>query len=229
MNTFSRYGLLWLGLLFVGYSAIAFLCFDTTCAFWISYVVTAAVFAVVGVVGVAFLNASKDPRRQLYAVALLRWSLLYLGLQILLSLLVMAFQAYLAISVIVCAYLLLFVAYGCLAIPAKAVAETLDKQDIQLSSQASPIRDLRAQAQMLVARCTDPTARQALEELSEALRFSDPVPTEATQTIEVELTTALNSLGERVAAADWAAIPAASEAFRATLGARNALCKRTKA
>ena len=112
MNTFSRYGLLWLGLLFVGYSAIVFLCFDTTRAFWISYVVSAAVFAVVGVVGVAFLNASKDPRRQLYAVALLRWSLLYLGLQILLSLLVMAFQAYLAISVIVCAYLLLFVAYG---------------------------------------------------------------------------------------------------------------------
>lgn len=229
MNTFSRYGLLWLGLLFVGYSAIAFLCFDITRAFWISYAVTAVVFALVGGVGVAFLNASKDPRRQLYGVALLRWSLLYLGLQILLSLLVMAFQAHLAMSVIVCAYLLLFVAYGCLAIPAKAVAETLDKQDIQLTTQASPIRDFRVQAQMLVARCTDHTARQALEDLSEALRFSDPVPTEATQTIEAELSAALNRLGERVAAADWAAIPAACSTFRATLGARNALCKRTKA
>lgn len=228
MNRLTTYGLAWLALLFAGYSALVFLLFERTDAFWLAYGTTAFAFLVAGAVLAYFFSKRMEPRRQLYVVALARWTLLYGVAQTLASVAHLAFQEHIALAAAGCAYLLLFVAYGCLAIPAKAAEATLARQDGPHIMEDSAIRRMQRQLTVLSGLCQDSSAQQALQSVAEALRLCDPCPSPDTTEIEETLAQSVATLPSLVDRSDWAGIQQTCASLLRQLDVRNRLCKQTK-
>ena len=228
MNILTRYGLAWLALAFVGYSALVFLAFPQSNSFWLGYGVTAAVFLLNGAVLWYFFGKRMEPRQQIYSVALTRWTLLYGLVQIVLSMALIGFQEHVAPTVAGCTYLLLFVIYGCLAIPAKAAEASMKRQDSVHTTTASIIRQLQGKIVILQGLCPEPSAQAALRAVGEALRFSDPCATKATIASEKALEGLVATLSKCIDCADWGGVRSICTQLRQTLDARNQLCKQTK-
>lgn len=90
------------------------------------------------------------------------------------------------------------------------------------------LRALRDTAADLASRCAPGKGKQALEKLTEDLRFSDPVSTSILQEAEAALIACIQELEQVLIEGDSESIPALCEAAEAALSQRNRLCKTYK-
>lgn len=90
------------------------------------------------------------------------------------------------------------------------------------------LRALRDTAADLAARCAPGQGKQALEQLAENLRFSDPVSAPLLQEAEAALTACIQELEQALTEGDLESVPALCEAAEAALTQRNRLCKTYK-
>lgn len=109
-------------------------------------------------------------------------------------------------------------------IAADTVAEEIQAQDVRLKVNVSFMRDLQSKVNRMAAQCELAELRQ----LSEDIRYSDPVSSDALAEIERDLAAAVDDLQAAVVDGDWQAARTLCRNASALLTERNRLCKLNK-
>ena len=227
-KTKQRTGIV-LAVVFVVFTVAAFaIPFRKNAVFWLSYVFGAvAIAAQLYVLSVAFVG-QESLRSKFYGFPIARVGVVYLIVQLILSLVCMALAAILPIWV---AILLDAVVLGAAAVgfvATDAMRDEIQRQDTALKKDVSAMRAMQSMARPLADQCGDAAVAAELEKLSEALRYSDPVSGPAVAAAEAELKRLLEELQKAVADQDYAAAGTLCRQAMAALSERNRLCKLNK-
>lgn len=202
--------------------------FVKNAAYWLSFVFTLLAFAAqLYVFKISFRNG-ESVRSKFYGFPIARIGVLYLAVQLVLGLLVMALAKWIPawIGVILFVITLAVAAVGCIA--ADMMRDEVERQDAQLKKNVSPMRAMQSKANALVNQCDAPALKNELEKLAEDFRFSDPVSSEALADIEASLSACLDELQRSLTDGDLDSAAVLCRRAAATLTERNRLCKLNK-
>ena len=122
------------------------------------------------------------------------------------------------VPVLVGVLLVALAALGTVAVD--AARDYVESADAAQARDTSAMKALRARAASLEAACTDADTRAAVAELAEALRYADPVATDATAQCDLELVTLLGLAEDSLRAGDAALARATCAKARAKLAER---------
>ena len=217
-----------LAVVFVVFTVIAFAVpFPRGGAFWLSYVFAlVALAAQLYILPKAFDRQGHEARSKFYGFPIARVGVIYLCIQLALSLLFMALSFVKCpawVPAVVCVLVLAAALLG--LIVTDAVRDEVERQDSKRKADTLGMKKLYAAVAACADRCADLELKKALGKLAEELRFSDPVSTEAT--LEAE-NTLRNYLFDLETAVDAGNVDHAKElciAMRSALADRNRLSK----
>ena len=214
--------------MFVVLSVIAFvLPFQKTATFWLSYA-----FAVIAIAVqiYAYPKAFDGPsvKSKFYGFPLARVSTIYLIAQLVLSLIFMVASKWVPawIPVVLFALLLGVTAIGFIA--ADTMKDEIERQDVVHKANVTTMRALQSKAVFVAGQCEDAETKKALDAFAEALRFSDPVSSDALVDIEENLTGLVEELGNAVLDKDFEAARTLCAKASTLLADRNRMCKLNK-
>ena len=212
----------------VAFTVIAFAVpFTKNGVFWLAYVFgLIAIAAQVYVYPRAF--AGESARSKFYGFPIAKLSTVYLIAQLLMSILCMALAKVLPVWVPAVVFILALAAAVIGFTAAEGIREEVERQDVKLVKDVSTMRALQSKVYALPELCADAEARTALEQFAEAMRYSDPVSSEALYDVERDLAGQIDTLQQAVIDADKDAILALCRSTTLTLSERNRLCKLNK-
>lgn len=218
-----------LAVVFVVFTVAAFaIPFRKTGVFWLSYVFgVVAIAAQIYVLQVAF-TGQKSLRSKFYGFPIARVGVVYLVVQLVLSLVCMALAAILPIWAVVLADVVVLGAAAVGFVATDAMREEIQRQDTVLKKDVSAMRAMQSMSRSLVSQCGDPSLRAELEKLSEALRYSDPVSSDALVEIEAELKGLLDEAQKAIVEQEYEAAGTLCRQAMGVLNERNRLCKLNK-
>lgn len=127
-------------------------------------------------------------------------------------------------GIIVCLLVLAFTAIA--VIKAKAASDVVENVDNKVKAQTLFVKSLTVDADSLLSHATTPAAKDACKKVYEALRYSDPMSSEALGEAEAELAEKYKSF-EAAVNADQNISDAAGSLLE-TLAKRNRMCKLLK-
>ena len=197
-------------------------------AYWLSFAFTVIAFAAqLYVFKISFRNG-ESTRSKFYGFPIARIGVVYLAVQLVLGLLVMALAKWIPawVGAVVFVVVLAVAAVGCIA--ADMMRDEVERQDAQLKADVSVMRAMQSKANALVNQCDKPELKTELEKLSEDFRFSDPVSSEALADIEASLSACLDELQRSLTDGDMDSAAVLCRRAAATLTERNRLCKLNK-
>lgn len=217
-----------LAILFVVLSVIAFvLPFQKTATFWLSYA-----FAVIAIAVqiYAYPKAFDGPtvKSKFYGFPLARVSTIYLIAQLVLSLIFMVVSKWVPAWIPVVLFALLLGAAAIGFIAAEGVRDEVERQDVVHKANVTTMRALQSKAVFVASQCEDAETKKALDAFAEALRFSDPVSSDALTDIEENLTGLVEELGNAVLDKDFEAARTLCAKASTLLADRNRMCKLNK-
>lgn len=212
------------------FNIIAFVIpFEHTGLFWLAYcfgmgslIVCAAIF---------FLSFGIDPpaKSWFYGMAIARIGYLYAIIQVILSFITMAIAF---TDAPVWPFAILFILLLAAVILATVINDTarekILRQDDRLKQNSAKINELRNLGATLASQCTEPAAKAELTKLAEALRFADPISSEATAGNEAQIDNILSVIRGSIASGDAASIVPLCRQATTLLEERNRLCKLNK-
>ena len=191
-KNFKFYIAIW-AVLFVLYNALAFLirpAFSQEEAlyngsFWVAWGITLVAFA--GNLICGYIVCREDNLTKIfYRLSLIRISYTCLTLMFIASMVLMLIPGCpAAVSAIVCVMILAFHVIS--MIKAEWASEALDVTERKTRVNTMYIRNLTVDAENLVSRAKTPEAKDACKKVYEALRYSDPVSSDALMGIESEI------------------------------------------
>ena len=219
-------------ILFALFSVIAFAVpFERNTVFWMSYIFAVVALAAQLVVQPRALDLDgHDVRSKFYGFPLSRIATAYLVVQLVLSLVFMLLCKYMEIKtwVPLVAYVLILGISAIGFIAADAMKDEVVRQDTVHKANVGAMRALQSKAVFVASQCEDAETKKALNALSEALRFSDPVSNAATADIEENLTGLLEELGSAVLDKDYASAKTLCAKASTLLADRNRMCRLNK-
>ena len=215
-----------LAIVLAAFSVIAFaLPFKMNGVFWLSYLFGILAIAIqVYVLKVAF-NGTDSVKSKFYGFPIAQIGIIYMAVQLVLSIIFMALAAIAPIWIAVILYVIALAVAAIGFIGADAMRDEIERQDIKLETDTSCMTTLRSLVYPLAGQCEDAEAKKALEELADEFRYSDPVSSEALKTIEMELEIRVADLQKAVADGDANVISTECKKVMKTLVERNRLCK----
>ena len=164
-------------------------------------------------------------RSKFYGFPIAKIGLLYLMVQLVLGLLFAALGTIVPFAVPLVTYVLLLGAAAVGLIGAEAVREETERQEVRLKKDVSRRRRFQAHVEMLEKEGQIPEAKEALRELSEAFRYSDPVSSEVLQELEEQLAEDLAQLKDALALLEKDKVMELCRKTRRDLEERNQNCK----
>lgn len=212
-------------LVFVAFSVISFAVpFVKNGAFWVAYIFAVlAIAAQVYVYPKAFDGASA--KSKFYGFPIARISTIYLAVQLVLSLVVMATAKWVPAWIPACIFVVALCVAGAGFIAADAMREEIERQDVVQKKNTSAMLALRSKAGTLPGLADNAEMKKALTELSESFRFSDPVSSDALAEIEQDLASLLDELQKALLEKDSASAETLCKQTELKLIERNRLCK----
>lgn len=221
-----------LAIIFALFSVIVFVVpFARNTVFWLSYAFAAlAVLVQLYSYPRAFDFEGHDVRSKFYGFPLARLTTVYLFAQLALSLIFIVVTNYTAVKTWIPAvlYALLLGVFALGFIAADSMKEEVERQDTVHKARVDAMRALQSKAVFVAGQCDDAETKKALDKLAEALRFSDPVSSEATSDIEENLAGLLEELGNAVLDKDYAAAKTLCAKASTLLADRNRMCRLNK-
>ena len=221
-----------LAIIFAMFSVIAFVLPSRhNASFWESYIF-AAIAAVAQLYSYpkAFDFEGNDVRSKFYGFPLARITTTYLIAQLALSLLFIIIGIFAEvpawIPVTIFIVLLGVTAIGFIA--ADTMKEEIERQDVVHKANVTTMRALQSKAVFVASQCEDAETKKALDAFAEALRFSDPVSSDALVDIEENLTGLVEELGNAVLDKDFEAARTLCARASTLLADRNRMCKLNK-
>jgi hypothetical protein len=193
--------------------------------YWIAFLFgLVAIGAQAYVMKTVFLDG-KSVKSKFYGFPIARIGVMYLVTQVVLSFLFMGLSAVVPAWVAVLLFVILLAVAAIGFIAADAVREEIEKQDVKLKKDTATMQNLISQAKSLVGLCENVAMTEAVQELSNSFRYSDPVSSPALKDIEQELTVALEELQRAVVSGDVEGTLSLCKRTENTLAERNRLCK----
>ena len=162
-----------------------------------------------------------------YGFPILRIGAVYLAVQTVLSLLFMALGALVPVWIPLVIYVVLLGGGALGFIGADAAREEVERQEERVIRDTSAMQGLRARSAALAGACP-PALAGPVGKLADDLRFSDPVSSPATASLEGELGALLDRLEGAVAAGDGEQVQDLCRQAGQLLDQRNRLCKLNK-
>ena len=217
------------GILLATYTALVLLIpFARTAVFWLAMVFTYAAFGLQLYVLQLSFTKGVSVRSKFYGFPIVRVGVLYLGVQTVLSLLLMAMAGFCPLWAAAIALILPLSAALIGLIAADAMRDEVERQDAQLRADVRAMRTLQSRAAVIRTRCADGALACAAQSLADAFRYSDPVTNDATAEAERELSTSLGELERTIEEGDTQGALLLMERTQALLLERNRLCKLNK-
>lgn len=202
--------------------------FEHTTVFFLSWAFTLlAMVAQVYVIRTAFYK-DEGIRSKFYGFPIAKIGVTYLLAQLVLGLGFMAAGQVVAtwIPLVVYAVLLAGAMIGLVA--ADVARDEVEKQDAKLQAKISVMRTLQSKAAALPELADSEELSAQLTKFAEAVRFSDPVSSEALQDAEAALVSCVNELEQALMNKDTQAALSLIQKSTAALNERNRLCKLNK-
>ena len=198
-----------------------------TAAFWISYVFAVIALAV-QIYAYPKAFAGESVKSKFYGFPIARVTTIYLVAQLVLSLVFMIAGKWVPawIPVILFALMLGAAAIGFIA--AEGMRDEVERQDVVHKANVGTMRALQSKAVFIAGQCEDAETKKALDAFAEALRFSDPVSSDALKDIEENLTGLVEELGNAVLDKDYSATRTLCAKASSLLADRNRMCKLNK-
>ena len=224
-------GLIIGGIFLVVFNLIAFLVpFPRGGNFWVGYIFgMIAILAQAPIWMLAFRDA-KSTRSKFYGMPIARVGVIYLVAQLIFSFIAMGLAWVPVVPawpfIIVSLLILAAAALGTIA--TDMTRDEIERQDVQIKRDVSKMRELQSLGNSLVRQCEDSAAKTELQKLSDALRFSDPVSSDATAESEAELKSLLDELQTALVEGDFSGIGGLCKQAQNVLAERNRICKLNK-
>lgn len=217
-----------LGAVFVAFAVVSLAVpFVKNGAFWLAFA-----FAVLAIAAqlYSFPKAFENGpgvKSKFYGFPIARLTVIYLALQLALSLVFMALAAVVPawVGLVVCVLLLCAVVVG--FVSADAVRDEVERQEVAVKKDTDTMRTLQSQVANLAISC-DVQDKPLLNKLAEDFRFSDPVSSPMLLDAENDLRACVEELQAAVIENRRADIPALTRKATLTLSERNRLCKLNK-
>lgn len=221
-----------LGVLFAIFTVISFAVpFTQGFGFWSAYV-----FGVIAIVlQVYFYKASfqngEDTKSKFYGFPIAKIGVIYFAVQLIISLLSMILATFVPnfpnwIFVIIDVVILGAAVIGCIS--AETMRDEIVRQDVSLKKDVSCMRNLQSLVAMVVSQCGDAETKKILEELSDEVRYSDPVSCEASKSLELDITESMNEIQKALIESDWDSAKDLAAKVKGMLLERNRICKVNK-
>ncbi len=224
-----------LGLMLVAFSVLVFVIpfedaelFDRSANFWWSYVFAVVPFGVVGYAMRTGWASNEDTKSRFYGFPIIRIAIIYMAVQLPLSLIFMILGDNIGIEIPLVIYVILACAAAIGLVQMNAVRDTIETMDTQLKVDVATMRALQSEARVMVGQCSDPELVPMLRALSEDLQYSDPMSHEALKAVENDLQELIAELHKCVLDGDNMAAQHLCRKATLTLSERNRLCKLNK-
>lgn len=218
-----------LAIIFIAFSIVAFaLPFKMNDMFWLSYLFGILSIAIqIYVLRVAF-NGANTITSKFYGFPIVRIGFIYMCVQLALSFIFMALAAIAPIWLALILYVIALAASAVGFIGSDAARDEVERQEIKLEADTSCMLALRSTTASLAEKCSDSDAKNAVAELADEFRYSDPVSNEALMEIESELKSAVTELQKSVSIGGTAQIIEKVKRTSELLAKRNQFCKQHK-
>lgn len=216
-------------IILIVFSVIAFVApFAKTGVFWIAYIF--------GVIAIAFqiyvfkiaFEKGNDVKSKFYGFPIAKLGVVYLGVQLAISLVEMCLAAIIPmwVSVIVNVLLIAVVLIGCIA--ADVMRDEIARQDIKIKTDVSNMRALQSQTASFVGMCQDEEVKKVLKDLADEFKYSDSVTSEATKELETELKFLVSEIQRALVDEDMKSVESFCMRTKVSLAERNRVCKLEK-
>ena len=173
-----------LGIIFAVISLIVFLVLkDFTATFWLGYIFLAIAF-IASFASVVCLFKSKKKDAIFLGIPLATYTLTYLGIATVSSLIFMFLKDFIIwqVALIVCIIpLTVFLVFAILALMARSVIEEINEN---VAKKVRNLKNLVVDVDLMVEVCQDETLKAKLKKLSETIRYSDPMSNDAVADVE---------------------------------------------
>ena len=218
-----------LAVIFIVFSVIAFAApFNKNGVFWLSYLfgVIAILFQIY-VFKIAFSDGA-DIKSKFYGFPIARVGVIYLIVQLVLSLIQMAASGYLKtwMAAIINIIPVALAVIGTIA--ADVMREEVKEQEVIVKRNTGNMRELQALSASLPALTNDPDLKKKLDQLAEEFRYSDPVTNDGSSILEDKLFRQLDEMKELLNGNDIHNAGLLCSELLSTLNERNMICKRAK-
>lgn len=165
-----------------------------------------------------------NPRSKLYGVPIVRVGLMYMCMQIVLSIVEMACQSLIPMWIVILVNAIVLADAVISILLVEGVRDETVRQEERKVQNTSAMRDLQGMAASLAGQCGDEGLKADLQKLAEELRYSDPVSSEKTRELEEEMRSQLGELRQAVADGDVEAAKKLCGKLMGSLADRNRAC-----
>ena len=207
----------------IAFTVVSFVIpFPKNGVFWVSYL-----FALLALGLTAALMPrvmAGDTRSKFYGFPIARVLVIYLAVQLGLSLVFMLLATICPVWIPVVIYVLLLCGAALGFLGTETVREEILQQDQVLKGKTTVMREFQSRIGSLTGRCANVETEAAVAHLGEALRFSDPVSSPGLAEIEGNLSAQLDLVVQAVVEGDSNAADLCRMAEN-ILAERNRLCK----
>lgn len=195
-------------------------------AFWAGYAFITAAF--VGQLICAFIAFKAENAEKLfYNLPLIRLSYIGLIVMMIAGVLTMAIPDLPNwVGIIVCLIVLAVTAIA--VIKASAAAEAVQSVDNKVKAKTLFIRSLTIDAETLMKQTEDPELREECRKVFEAVRYSDPMSSDALASAESQITLKFAELSSAVSGKNAPAVKAVASELLVLIADRNKKCKLLK-
>ena len=194
-----------IAIIFVVLTVIAFaLPLAKTATFWISYIFAVIALAV-QIYAYPKAFEGESVKSKFYGFPIARITTIYLIAQLVLSLICMLAGKWVPVWIPLILSVVMLGAAAVGFIAAEGMRDEVERQDVVHKANVGTMRALQSKAVFITNQCEDASTKKALDAFAEALRFSDPVSSDALADIEENLTGLVEELGNAVLDKDYSA------------------------
>lgn len=199
-----------------------------TAIFWMSWCFMLAAFAAMTVSVTILGQRGMFLRDWLFGFPIIKHSTVFLIAELAASIVFMLFEKRVPWGWAFAVQFLMLCIYGICAISCFLTKETINDVHTKVSDKTRFIKLLRADAEMLVEKCSDPETREECRKLAESIRYSDPMSSETLFELEKDLALTVSECDRAVTAKDYAAARELCAKAMLQLTERNKVCKALK-
>ena len=201
--------------------------FERNACFWAAFVF-GILSILVQLFTLPYAVGGKSPKSKFYGFPVAKVSLVWLGVQIALSIAFMASSRVVPawVATVVSCVVLCIAALG--FITTDTVREEATRQDTAIKTDVAFMRDLKSKAESLASACAGMENAGDIKKLAENIIYSDPVSSEAFAGAEKELDVCFEMLRRAAAEGNSAEASVFCRKASAALEERNRICKNSK-
>lgn len=204
---------------------VAAIPFPKTVVFWIAFS-----FSLIAIFSQLYpMRVLKDGTARIkdkfYDFPLLRISVLYLIVQLGVSMLLMFFSEKVPIfaAVLVEVIIMALAVVGCFAV--EVAGREVIRQEKEIKRELVKMEELQEQIKRLIAQCDEGKWKEILQRLAEEVRYSNPVSYDVSEEIEGEITVLFSEIEDRILDNDPESAEELCERMSGLLRERDRICK----